>query len=168
MISHVHKHNSVMSFLIYIFCFILSFNTFVFAQNQGAFLKISGKLINKNNKTVKPFQVNVLESGTEINATQFKNGVMNLDFEMNKNYTLIINAKTYKSTIIIVDTRIPEKKKKEKFRFEFEYTLIPENDTIKKEISELPAAIISYFKDKKGFTISEKYNSFIKDLSENK
>lgn len=162
------KFFSVLSIGIHFICFSIFLNADVFSQNQSFFLKISGKLVNSNNKIVKPFQVSVLENGTEINSIQFKNGVMNLDFECNKNYTLIINAKKYKSSIIIVDTRISEKKKKEKFRFEFEYKLVSENDSIKKEISELPAAIISYFKDKKGFTISEKYNSFIKDISENK
>jgi hypothetical protein len=162
------KPLSALSIYLHLFCFSLFFNTVVFAQNQKYFLKVSGKLVSSNNKVIKPFQVSVLENGTEINSIQFKNGVMNLDFEYNKNYTLIINAKKYKSSIIIVDTRVSEKKKKEKFRFEFEYKLVSENDSIKKEISELPAAIISYFKDKKGFTISEKYNSFIKDISENK
>jgi len=153
---------------VFLICFAFFLNTDVFAQNQALFLKISGKLVDNKNKIVKPFQVSVLENGIEINAIKCKNGVMNLDFDNDKKYTLIINAKLYKPTIIIVDTHVPEKKKKEKFRFDFEYKLILENDSVNKEVSELPAAIISYFKDKKGFTISEKYNSFIKDLYENK
>ena len=147
---------------------MLFINPVLMAQNNSFFLQISGKLVNDKNKIVKPFQVSVLENGTEITSLQCKNGLMKLDFEYDKYYTLLIKAKSYHSSVIIVDTRIAEKKKKEKFRFDFEYKLISESDTLRKELSELPAAVITYSKDKKGFTISEKYNSYIKDLPENK
>jgi hypothetical protein len=61
---------------------------------------------------------------------------------------------------------VPKKKEKENFRFEFEYQLIEDSDTSKIETSELPAAIIKYNAIKKGFSISDKYNSFRKELNQ--
>jgi hypothetical protein len=167
-------------FLKRIFCLLpkLNFSLFIIivlaflslttsAQNQKSFLEINGKTLNNKGKQVNPINISVFENGFELYKFDSKSGIK-LTFESNRYYTILVKAKGFNPSTIIVDSSIPKKKEKDSFRFEFEYQLTDESDTTKKENAELPAAIIKYYKEKRGFTISDKYNSFIKETGSKK
>ena len=135
------------------------------AQGVKPFLEISGKALNNKGKQVNPLQISVFENGFELYKFESKSGIK-LTFESNRYYTVMIKARDFQSSTLVIDSNVPKKKEKENFRFEFEYQLTESGDTSKIESSELPAAIIKFNKVKKGFSISDKYNSFRKEMNE--
>ncbi len=152
------KHVFVASFFLLTICA-------VYAQSSKPFLEINGKALNNKEKQINPLQISVYENGFKLYSFESKAGIK-LTFESNRYYSILINAKGFQSSTLIVDSSVPKKKEKENFRFEFEYQLIEDSDTSKIETSELPAAIIKYNTIKKGFSISDKYNSYRKELNQ--
>jgi len=162
LVLHPYKFSQLKKHILFLF---LIFSSTFFSQTTKSFLEINGKALNNKGKQVNPLQIKVFENGFELYKLESKNGIK-LTFEDNRYYTVTLKAKGFHPSTLVIDTSVPKKKEKENFKFEFEYQLTEESDTSKLETAELPAAIIKYNKIKKGFSISDKYNTFRKEANE--
>ncbi|HTL80670.1 MAG TPA: hypothetical protein VL651_03135 [Bacteroidia bacterium] len=140
---------------------------FAFGKNDGHMtgLQLSFRVFDRG-LLLKNYSLSIYCNGELTDSINVrKSNLFCLNMEFNNNYVIRINRPGYRERLILIDTKVPDRKKNKAFEYSFDISMLADSLGAN-TLADLPTMLIQYDGHEKDFNYSQTYSQSVGHLPE--